>query len=924
MLFHSENVDTHVDSVKSALPEVQSLQIPTFDELRDRGSKPLKLDLPANPYGEDDVAIVLHTSGSTGLPKPIFHTNASIQSLGNLRDLRPPQGRQNVMDALLASDRSMIAVAPLFHMMGQAIMWRSLLCRASIAILPPEKPPTADLIIKSIQQIQPRSGIFPPSILEQITEAPGGLNAIQTMEYVFFGGGPLATGVGEKLIDYTNLLTVIGSTEAGLFPIRLPEDKHDWQYFEWVPGAGITMEPDTDGLYEMVIMPADKRYQAVFHTFPGIKEWRTKDIFERHPRKKNLWLYKGRKDDVLVLSNGEKFNPVGFEKLLESHPMVKGALVVGQARFQTGLLIEPEWSLLPSNQDPTELLDLAWPLIEKANAASPAHGRVWRSKTAITKKDKPFKRTPKGSIVRRHTVELYKSEIDALYSNESSDDELGTLPADADVATIKKFLRQTFKTKGLEIPDSSSDDADVFSFGVDSLQVLALSSTLNHAVGKERGITVSPRDVYGHPTITGLAEFLHGAGSTGSRVSREEAMAKMVEKYTHDLSKQRAPAIRERPEKHTYILTGSTGSLGNCILQELLASSDVAHVYCLNRSADAESRQRQSFQERGVEADFSKATFLQSNFGKDRFGLTLEIYNQLLQNVDIFIHNAWAVDFNKTLQTYEEVHIAGTRRCVDFSLDSRFRTHIVFISSVASVGNYSAIHPDVEAVPEEMFNDHRVPIPQGYGESKHVASLILAAGARDAGAPSTIFRAGQLAGPKEEGAPWNRHEWLPSIVISSKAMGMVPEKLGNQDAVDWVPMDLAGRSVVDISQSRTKQAHDLSETLSVAHLVNPREVGWSKLVPAVKQSLEAETSHEVKVVSFRTWLDTLASSPRTKEEVEKKPGVKLIDFYEGLASDAGGLPRLATKETVKLSKTVAEMAPVDAALMEKWVRQWRE
>ena len=88
--------------------------------------------------------------------------------------------------------------------------------------------------------------------------------------------------------------------------------------------------------------------------------------------------------------------------------------------------------------------------------------------------------------------------------------------------------------------------------------MLALSSTLNHAAGKERGITISPRDVYGHPTINALADFLQNSGNerdSAPKMSREEVMANMVEKYTHDLSKRRAPAISERPEKHTYILT---------------------------------------------------------------------------------------------------------------------------------------------------------------------------------------------------------------------------------------------------------------------------------------------------------------------------------------------------------------------------------
>ncbi|CAK4034303.1 hypothetical protein DOTSEDRAFT_73214 [Lecanosticta acicola] len=919
ILIHSQGVDTHIDSIKSALPDVRTKQIPSFEELEQQGRD---ADHPyQGPPGDrdDNEVLILHTSGSTGLPKPIYHTHTSISTVTAAKALYKPQGRRNVQDPYLESDRLLLTTAPFFHMMGQAILWRTIHCRAPLVAPPPEKPVMADLVIEVIKQTKPSCAIFPPSVLEEIAEAPRGMEALGTLEYCFYGGGPLALGIGNKVTHVTHLLPVIGSTEAGLMPCRMPEDRHEWRAFEWAPGSGIDMEPeqDSDALYECVIKPADRRFQGIFHTFPGISEWRTKDLFERHPNNKNLWFYKGRKDDVLVLSNGEKFNPVGFEKTLESNALIKGALVVGQARFQTGLIIEPEWSLVPHGTGPEQLLDEFWPLIEEANAASPAHGRVWRSKVAIAKRDKPFKRSPKGSINRRQTTDLYKPEIDAIYANEASDDDLGRLQPDADLDTALTFVRNVFKAKGVEIPDSASDDQDLFSFGMDSLQVLALSSTLSHATGT----TVAPRDIYGHPSIAALAGLLRGpqSGDATPALSREEAMAKMVEKYTHDLSSRRASGPKERAERHTYIVTGTTGSLGNYILQDLLVSPQVGHVYCLNRSADAEARQRQSFQDRGLSADFSKATFLQADFGQDRFGLSHEIYERLLRSVDIFIHSAWAVNFNKTLQTYEGVHVAGTRRCVDFSLDSKYRTQIVFISSIASVGAYPVSHPEDKEVPEQIFEDHSVPLPQGYGESKHVASLILANAARDAGVPATVIRAGQLAGPKGDGAPWNRHEWLPSIVISSKALGMVPQRLGNQDVVDWVPMDLAAKSVVDIAETRAQQ----DEALAVAHLVNPHTVSWSDLVPHVEDSLAQETGKEIQVVSFRTWLDELKKAPQTPEEIEKKPGIKLIDFYEGLLTEGGGLPPLATKETQKMSETVRTMEAVDAPVMRKWLTQWR-
>lgn len=518
LLLHSEGVDTHVGVVKSALPEVRSFQIPDFDGLFKRGCQPCRLERCQNRRAEDQV-IVLHTSGSTGHPKPIFHTSASIWTLAALATLPSTRGRQNIMDAFLQSGATLLAVAPFFHIMGQVVLWRSLICRAPLVILSPTRPPDPELIVKAIEQVGPSLAMFPPSLLESVANTPGGLDTIRLLNVVIFAGGPLATGVGEKLISCTNLLNMLGSTEAGIYPSLVPLSKHDWQYFEWIPSSGMTMKVDSSGLHELVIVKTSKnrRYQAVFQTFPEVRDWSTGDLFERHPGNMDLWLYRGRKDDLLVLSNGEKFHPVGFEKLVESHPMVKGALVVGEGRFQTGLLVELDWVAVPPSQKSSEILSLVWPLIDKANALAPAYGKVWRSMIATASRDKPFKRTPKGSIVRRQTVDLYEAEIHALYGQLSAYCGIDRLPCDANITTIKNFIHRFLKLNDLEVPDSSSDDFDIFCTGVDSLQILALASTMNHTIGDKKGVAISPQDIYRHPMVNGLAEFLYSGMADPAR-----------------------------------------------------------------------------------------------------------------------------------------------------------------------------------------------------------------------------------------------------------------------------------------------------------------------------------------------------------------------------------------------------------------------
>ena len=152
------------------------------------------------------------------------------------------------------------------------------------------------------------------------------------------------------------------------------------------------------------------------------------------------------------------------------------------------------------------------------------------------------------------------------------------------------------------------------------------------------------------------------------------------------------------------------------------------------------NRQKDSFLAREAEPSFAKVRFYTTDFSKDAFGLSEEQYAELVSTVDVFIHNAWSVDFNLSLESYEATHIAGTRRCIDFSLAAKYRPHIFFLSSIASVGKWNASAAKKssgrDTVPEQVFEDDTLPLPQGYGESKHVAA---------ASSPRRLRRAEYLA-----------------------------------------------------------------------------------------------------------------------------------------------------------------------------------
>lgn len=145
-------------------------------------------------------------------------------------------------------------------------------------------------------------------------------------------------------------------------------DRRDWEYLKFSPTLGYQMRYHSSNLFELCFFRQDHLdlYQSVFSTFPDRHKFSSNDLYSEHPTKTNLWKYRGRADDILTLTNGEKVNPIAMENLIGTHPAVRSVLVVGQARFQTALLVEARDP--PScNSFNMKFIEDMWSTIQQAN-----------------------------------------------------------------------------------------------------------------------------------------------------------------------------------------------------------------------------------------------------------------------------------------------------------------------------------------------------------------------------------------------------------------------------------------------------------------------------------------------------------------------------------------------------------------------------
>ena len=777
---------------------------------------------------------------------------------------------------------------------------------------PPMMPPSGQLMKEIMQSQQLRAVYIPPAIAEQLLQEPGSIDLFKKLDFLCYTGAPFSSSAGQKLVEVTTLVSLYGSTEAFQVPQLVPS-KEDWAYMEWNPNFELEMQPsdEEEGAYELVLFtnPGTERRSALNHNVPGVSVWRTKDLFKPHPQKSNLWRYFGRRDDIIVLSNSEKFNPVPLELAVQGHPLLLGALVVGQGRVRASLLVEAK--PIVQGEERASLVDTIWPSVEEANNLIPGHGRISRSNIIVA--DKPFTRAGKGTVVRKLTEQTFKSEIDALYTTGALENQrkAPVLRATFDPQAVLEFVRLSL-TSSFPAAADIADDEDLFSFGMDSLNITELVATLKAGIQEHAGSLdpswITPATIYHHPTIRQLTniigDFLNKKTiaddqSPGARTTRMEELLKT---YTQDLPKGSRHVSSMQSSGVTVALTGSTGSLGTSILAALLKNSNITQIICLNRSTNAKERQESSLKSHGIlEFDSSQLYFMTISLGRPKLGLSPNDYALLAGSVDIIIHNAWRVDFNLSVQSFANPYLQSVRATIDLSAESKKNARIFFVSSVSSMmAPGSAV---TESVPEGFSS----PIALGYAESKCVAEKILAAATSTSGTPVTILRVGQVAGSTDPKAPaWPMQEWLYPVLKVSRALGVVPATLA---PINWVPIDLAASTIAELISSPAKN------NLEVYNIVNPQEVSWDLLV----QELQTRYGHGLKAVSLEEWVQEVRKNHTYVNEAPNlEPALNLVDQIVKGARNI----RFDTEKAVAASNTMATMKPLDRNLLGIWLDQW--
>ncbi|KAF8627100.1 hypothetical protein AX15_004541 [Amanita polypyramis BW_CC] len=900
---------------------INFINVPTFFDLNQQQGKHAEIPPVYSDFGYNDLdAIILHTSGTTGLPKPVYHAQAYILLYAACHRL--PSRRE--------SFRCNVSTLPLYHGFGLLAPCLSLSIGMPFVLLPSSTIPTARFTAIALQATGARYMLTVPSIVEDILQAygAGGLEILRQLEILAVGGAPIKDSVVQDLTRAgINFLNHWGTTEIGpIAPIERPTRGYDGRYLALRTDLNLKFTPIDDG---------SDTFRLIGNA-PGWKEpCIVQDLLMAHPRDRRRFRILGRADDLLVLSTGEKVLPTPLEREISRHPCVKDSIVFGDGKFELGVIVELAKGVVPPHMNlgiqQDVLAVIAWlrleTCIERGNDYVEGHGNIAEEMVILTREDdKPLKRTDKGSLARRENYALFEKEIKKCY--ERLEVTRGSsMPMPVEGMEMRQIIRKLVQDVGVVLEGKQPDDVDFFEAGMDSMQAMRLHRTILRRLRATQRMAQVRNDlptdfIFINSSVDKLFHFLSSILSgdqaprpmSGLALSREErrisAIEAMVEKYKRALDSFRDITFHDE---------GQPTQL--CIPQgkaRLIQDPGVARVMCLNRpkSNSLRARQVEQMNKYGIfltRQEWDKLTFCECDLSNGNLSLG-PMADQELLDVTHIIHNAWPVKFSWTLSSFESqikglinlLRIAWKRSGQKREKPVRF----LFTSTIAVVAKSPLLGSNgAIKVPERAFGPEYT-AEMGYAEAKWVCEELVRSVTKMHGdkIQGCSVRIGQLSGSEGSGV-WNEYEHIPVLIRMSRVLGMIPLLEGS---FSWMPLNRAARTIVELLFSQRFRP--------IYHVENPVRQSWEELLQAMVMVLQGSQGQKIKLVGYSEWYAQL----RALGDEPLNLAYPLLSFFETdfLRLSTGGVV-LDTTMAAEESTAMATSKPVKRKLLLQYITYWQ-
>ncbi|UQC73913.1 male sterility protein [Colletotrichum lupini] len=895
----------------------------SLDELRE--NKPEAFEEPCIGFETDDEwtlqSMIIHSSGSTGVPKPIIHTNRSLCQIARMYRLLPEFFIEN-----------WYLCFPLFHVAGLSIALSGLPTGLPTSLPPTQWPPAPSSILSAWKSLTSLG--YPPDCLhcapsviedlyEYITLTTKDYTPLTDLKVLQPGGAPLSPSMLSKLQNIgVNVKTTYGTTETGppLRTIPHTRDNPDVYRFRnlYPESEHVGMESIADNLFECVVYRGFPLAAELWLEETAPNPYRTGDLFIEDPPGSGYFVLQGRRDDIILHSNGEKTHAAALAMALEED---KTSTIAKTAVFGTGkpcpsVVVEIDWSEVEKRSiSEPDLAEEVWKVVDICNRNSPTYSRIPRQTILILQNEETLPVTPKGNVRWTIAWDLYGDRVEELYNSFlgnqlESDKASKPFPSRnsgaSDLEIVQTVVADVFD---LSVEDLVPDQ-NWYELGLDSMRAVEIRSRLVKSFG------VFPlMFIFEYPTARKLLEFLQlfkgalnsNASAAGNHYEWIRSTIRRMNIEIDNLQVNQAQQEDLKNEGEVIYLTGASGALGNALLEVLVQMATVQKIYCAVRGADPQARVRGSMKERGYPAiihQSEKIVPVSYDMKDGKLGLDERMYQRLANEVTTVMHNAWKLDFNQPIQQFEDDCLRGTMHLMSFCLTGLKKTFNFMSSVAAAMGS-----PAGTKVPElPLSPDPANTLPTGYAQSKFIIEQVTQHYASTHNVPVRILRVGQLCGHSRLGA-WNHTEMWPTMMMAG--LNQLDAMPSLQTNVDWLPVDFCAEAISDAV------IHNTAETsYAVCNLVNPSAISWEQLL----SMLEEACGRKIQRISMRKWVIRLEATAESQSlGVKELPALKLLGFFQSMAEGNGN------GEGVEFDAgTVRNGRRIEVDMIERWLGVWRQ
>lgn len=462
---------------------------------------------------EDNISLILYTSGTTGEPKGV------LLSYGNIKSQVTSLGEYSVFEK---SD-IFLALLPLHHifpLLGSTII--PLYFGSTIVFL---KEISSDKIIDTLKKYKVSILIGVPRLYEVFHRGiMNKINGSKVAKFIFnfaknfssmnlkkklfkkvqdtFGGNiKYFVSGGAKLEpqiakDFLNLgfsiLEGYGLTETSpMISFTRPKQIKPGSAGHIIPGVEYKFSEDGEILVKgpNVFKGYNKKPEKTKEAFTEDGYFKTGDLGE--VSEEGFLKITGRSKEMIVLSNGKNINPLDIEKeLMElSEGLIEEVAILEHEKVLKAIVL-PNLKRVAELKIQNIQETIKWNIIDAYNTHAPKYKKILSLKLI------------KDELPKTKLGKLRRFMLPELFSEEKISKKEYVEPAFEEYRILKKYLGET--TKKTIYPDSHIE----LDLGFDSLEMVEL----NAFIGQNFGINIDEEIFSKNPTVEKMAEILKERG----------------------------------------------------------------------------------------------------------------------------------------------------------------------------------------------------------------------------------------------------------------------------------------------------------------------------------------------------------------------------------------------------------------------------